>query len=1449
VILRTQFVGKYDALVEVMAFDSSHSQCVGADAEVQLPRLRLSTQHAHFDITYVKVPSQIYELELFNDSDMPATFYWNIPVRLEACIECQIAPERGIVPPRSSTKLKLIVVPTREADNANLQCQVFVQDVMQPLVLQVSAKVYGPEVDYAVVPFGGEMPAITHLPRTPMDEPCGTYQISCGKAPAESPNFDFGEMELLKTKTMQLVLYNRTGIPTPFGIRVDKFPAWDPLGQGKKIGGLLEAATRMYAMATTTAAAAGQKAGTVDFPSDDTSMQTFSAEPQPAAGGRQPSQDPAPVAQDATKLSTKKVPMPRAKSRTQGGSKQSSRFDPKARTKGKVKESRWLLDSKHEVQAFRNDVGADFAMQKELKEAGMMALKGGLGYAVTIEPKSDWLQPFSKTIVTCTCYSDVPGLMEDDLVVTIGKLQSHAEGGDYRIPMRVLSSGNPLYLPDQQVGLNNRLEPARLLIETITPAAKTTTRTFKVGNNSMTKVHVSWKILSQLQVQANEDRRLALADLAEAIKKATPEAKAAAEAAKREADEAARREAEQAAAAKAELDDIQAKIQELQASLEEAKGNKKRASEVPDLELKLQELEAEFEAKGGSDQKVEDPEDAAGAAAENQEEEAEAEGEADQEEVLEAIETQMPGKGQPQFAIINGVSDKFTRMQADLLATAYGVAPALDTATIEKWAKETLKRTVDVTNPEQMFSALQQYAVSTEYTILVLNRYPGTDAAAFLEYFGEPKMAVFLDVDAETHMKELAEELDKVGGEDLPPAEGEEEIDEEQIQAQIQEVEGTLAEVKGIKKRASELPDLEAKREQLEAQLEAKREANRKAEEVRAMREELRLGLDAKLEAERQQHDDTLEEFNAKCPSSVMSISTADLVAGTTTEENINLQIRERMLAKEAIPQVEDPFTLDNGGPPLLISPEETIIPIQGMATFTVTMLASQATTTAQGHYQYQLAGQGRYTQDRGLVVTDEAPAPPAKGPEMTQKPSFEMPPSRVVQGVARLPEICLDAADLHSDDSDIEEIPAGEVLGKAQKVGDGEEVQASQDVISTLTIDCVGDCIVPRLIVDKKGNPGVAEFADGDDRKAPVFKFVHSSVDLLTGGSNGVKLCGQAGGTQHQGIGSCLIREVTLANENMCNVYCRFQLEGPFRIKMVEQAGKKPLYPAVVEKVNTRQRPGEKQPEDPMRQMFAVPARSTMTLQVEFVPAMVPKAQWTQNVEHIFKGDIVIEYPRDETVPDSIVDTQRVHLMATSRKPSIRLDLVPYTTLDPPPEQPRAELPPWVEQPPTLIEFGYVHVESSMKRTRTIILSSQTNVVARWRVMHVGRKRRPPHEIGVTAREDEDFRALDIREAFSFDISEGELHGPSKDGLVPGSDVRMPKWCPVTPALPKRLPHVDEARFEPRKVVITFKPSKNEVYKCRFRIQVEEGRSIDFICHGCGSYDEEDDAMEYQEA
>jgi len=114
----------------------------------------------------------------------------------------------------------------------------------------------------------------------------------------------------------------------------------------------------------------------------------------------------------------------------------------------------------------------------------------------------------------------------------------------------------------------------------------------------------------------------------------------------------------------------------------------------------------------------------------------------------------------PRFAIVGGVSSTTTATQAGMLASAFGVGPALTASSIEQWALEKLKRTVDSTKPEQFFAALQQYADANSYPLLVLDRYPANDrdAAEFLRHFGAPAAMVSIDLDEEKHKEEYAAE-------------------------------------------------------------------------------------------------------------------------------------------------------------------------------------------------------------------------------------------------------------------------------------------------------------------------------------------------------------------------------------------------------------------------------------------------------------------------------------------------------------------------------------------------------------------------------------------------------------------------------------------------------------------------------------------------------------------
>eukprot|EP00931_Biecheleriopsis_adriatica_P029163 TRINITY_DN17358_c0_g2_i1.p1 TRINITY_DN17358_c0_g2~~TRINITY_DN17358_c0_g2_i1.p1 ORF type:complete len:2291 (+),score=504.51 TRINITY_DN17358_c0_g2_i1:620-6874(+) len=1162
VILRTREVGRFRALLEAIGFNSLSVQCLEVFAEVQLPRVRINTHHAHFPITYLRTASDPMTVELRNDSDMTAYYNWDVPLKLEACLEAQIEPHQGSIPPRGSIKVTIITVPTREdtSGNACLPCLLYIDEILQPLELRITAIVYGCEVDYAVVPPGELPPEITFLPRRPGESPVdpkGTYQILDGKAPRFMPIVDFGEMELQKAKTLQVVLYNRSGIATPFSAKIEKNSAYDPLLKGRAVGDMLDAATRMYAIINRQ----GGDEGPAVAPEP---AQTFESQPQPAGAGRELGMETMDSTMRPSSQGTKK-------------SRKSMTGSMAKTKKGSMvgKKRRWLLDDKHERQAFRSSIGADFAKQKELKEAGKVALKAGRGFAVKITPSSDWLQPFSTAVITLTCFSDLPGLMEDDLIVTVREAKGHSES-PFRIPVRLLSFGNPLYLPDQQVGLNIMSVPPLLSCGITVPAEKQLLRRFKVGNNSSTKVCITWKVYPKAQLESmDEDRQM--------------------------------------------------------------------------------------------------------------------------------VKVAMCGRNP-------AVKDPFTE-------------------------KPKQEKNVNL---------------------------PGIDA----------------------------EEIDVALEED------------------------------------DEDPDPE-------------------------------------------------EPFNFK-------IWTQDP------------------------PGVDDPFKLNEQGDlPVVIEPEEAVVDEHGTATFSVSMTCLKATVVADNNYRYTLVGKCRFTKDREarLAFAEDNPAQENtdKGPQTVYVAVADD------SAVAQLPDMKMNGEDLMDDDSDLEPEDAGSkeniILLPAAESQSKDMVRPGKwrkppppkpdplarepdlEVISTIVVDCVGDCILPRLTVDKKGNPDVEEFPPQNAEQdkigefpekppvlnAPVFKFTWGSVQPEGSKRNGMTLGGVPGGTQIPGVASCLVRQITLANHNASNVTCRFRVEGPFRIRQLHQVGQHPVVLVSDASGTSKKKARETQEPEAARQLFTIAKWETITLQVEFMPERASAEDWvhlpTRN-EHVFRGDVIVEYPREvgEVVNQLHKDDlQRIHLIGTARRPALRVHVV-TSEHDRPSRPPgalreqheRAEQPPWGQAEPVIVDFGFTHITSSVTRVRQILLSNVSNLVAKWSLLHVGRKRKPPLLIGCTIPEEEDFRALDDKDAFEFDISTGELPGPSKDGLMPiidengkykGSQARLPHWCAKSSAVPHGLPFADEHRFEPQRIKISFKPKKNELYKCRFRVQVESGLSVDFICRGCGSYDEEDDNVDFYEA
>eukprot|EP00746_Dinoflagellata_sp_MGD_P005569 gnl/MRDRNA2_/MRDRNA2_110807_c0_seq1.p1 gnl/MRDRNA2_/MRDRNA2_110807_c0~~gnl/MRDRNA2_/MRDRNA2_110807_c0_seq1.p1 ORF type:complete len:236 (-),score=41.52 gnl/MRDRNA2_/MRDRNA2_110807_c0_seq1:88-795(-) len=192
-------------------------------------------------------------------------------------------------------------------------------------------------------------------------------------------------------------------------------------------------------------------------------------------------------------------------------------------------------------------------------------------------------------------------------------------------------------------------------------------------------------------------------------------------------------------------------------------------------------------------------------------------------------------------------------------------------------------------------------------------------------------------------------------------------------------------------------------------------------------------------------------------------------------------------------------------------------------------------------------------------------------------------------------------------------------------------------------------------------------------------------------------------------------------------------------------------------------------------------------------------------------------------------IGAQRSHIQSIPQCAAVSVTVLPVPELDAQ-QRKNARAPVWGQPLPELVEFGDVHVQSSTLRQRTILLSNESNSMANWRLVHVGRHKKQltayAKEIGMTGQEVEECCARDDPSAFCFDAMVGSITGPTK----------------VTRVLPHASSGRNQEKNMPARINITFKPEINELYKCHFRLEIDGGKDVDFVCRGCGSYDEEDD-------
>ncbi|CEM37616.1 unnamed protein product [Vitrella brassicaformis CCMP3155] len=407
------------------------------------------------------------------------------------------------------------------------------------------------------------------------------------------------------------------------------------------------------------------------------------------------------------------------------------------------------------------------------------------------------------------------------------------------------------------------------------------------------------------------------------------------------------------------------------------------------------------------------------------------------------------------------------------------------------------------------------------------------------------------------------------------------------------------------------------------------------------------------------------------------------------------------------------------------------------------------------------------------------------------------------------------------------------------------------------LSIDLLASVETPRLVIDKKHDKTTGE---------PTVKFQISTVDMLmalrrrkrgmsgnedvTMGAGEVLMSlleavkdGERLDGKHPLTTAALVtkREVSLTNPLTCPIHCQLHVEGRFRLEHI----------SIGSVTSSSVKLEDKRTSKP----FHLPGHSSVHVTVAFRPA--PMHHWhpptDQSAEVLFNGTLKIHFNPSKAAKQ-VIDPQTVRLVGVGRRPSVCVlteDLsksIPLSNttvgyramgVPPPSDQDKGRYP-WGKAGECVVDFGFVHVGGKVEKRRWVELYNANSVPAAWRLFHVARQHKQIiSEVTKTLKEREDEGSQDDPSVFVFSLTEGVVIGPTK-----------PHWpLPLGPALPKAQPHPSDSLLLPAHINITFKPVRNVLYKCRYRVFVHGGVSVDFVCRGCGSYDEEDDAYDADDA
>ncbi|KAF6099103.1 DLEC1 cilia and flagella associated protein [Phyllostomus discolor] len=176
-------------------------------AEVQEPYVYLQSSHVEVGSLYEGVPTTA-PVTLINGTLLPARFHWGKLLGHQASFcRAKVSPRRGTLGPGEELQLSLELTAHTQDRLTDLALPCTVSGMQKPLVLGITGKPQGVQVDIAISAEGSD-----------------STEPGPGPGCEEALLLDFGSVVPLRTRvSRQLVLTNQSPIQTPFALRFEYF--------------------------------------------------------------------------------------------------------------------------------------------------------------------------------------------------------------------------------------------------------------------------------------------------------------------------------------------------------------------------------------------------------------------------------------------------------------------------------------------------------------------------------------------------------------------------------------------------------------------------------------------------------------------------------------------------------------------------------------------------------------------------------------------------------------------------------------------------------------------------------------------------------------------------------------------------------------------------------------------------------------------------------------------------------------------------------------------------------------------------------------------------------------------------------------------------------------------------------------------------------------------------